>query len=95
MEKLDKLLLEFYNWYINRYDIRDLEYLELKLIKELAERLIKNDTIDIYKLKHKFYEDVFYVEYGASSFICDNTKLLTFMLTIQEKPIEFLVSILK
>jgi len=92
MEKLNTLLQDYKNWLLNEYDLKEYES-DWKSFKELVQRLVKNDKIDLDK-----------VEQEAMSWFDDEspvywkdirTARLIMMLSVSNNPISDLVYYLK
>ena len=89
MEKLNTLLQDYKNWLLNEHDLKEYES-DLKSFKELIQRLVKNDKIDLEKLDTPEYIDLW------DDFMKPvDSDYLTMILSIQDNPIEYLCSILR
>ena len=94
MEKLIELLREFddENWnavHIENY-IYAQDYMIISKRFGFIKRLVDNDKIDLMKLKKWIEDNKFYcAKWGKI------TNMLLMLLSIQDNPIEFLISILK
>lgn len=58
-------------------------------------RLVDNDKIDLYRVKRHFYDDLYAIDYGDGYYMCPDYEIAIAVLSIQETPISFLISILK
>ena len=97
MEKLIELLNEYvkqlwiwdYVWWHNEETVRNSDYFLTKKFW-FIKRLVENDKIDLMKLKKWIEDNKFYcAKWGKI------TNMLLMLLSIQDNPIEFLISILK
>lgn len=57
--------------------------------------LVKENKIDLYKVRHHFCVDLYAIDYWDGDYMCPDYEIAIAVLSIQETPISFLVSILK
>lgn len=80
-----------YFWYGNWYS----EFLCISKRYEFIKRLVENDKIDLYKVNHHFCVDLYAIDYWEGDYMCPDYEIAIAVLSIQETPISFLISILK
>lgn len=83
---------EWKTWF---YEVKDLD--SLSYLKWLCKRLVENDKIDLNKVNKVYYKKTYYwTDWKYTSYVeFLDEEILLMLLSIQDNPIEFLVSILK
>lgn len=107
MKKLIKLLNEYddNNWGVtdywalfNKMDewISETEYLQVISKKFwFIKRLVENDKIDLYKVRHHFCVNLYAIDYWDGDYMCEDYEIVIAVLSISDNPISDLISYLK